>query len=90
MLFVMNESINLINVQFWTKLQRIVKYSETSIKWTPIKQTPFIKRTLSQVPKQTSDISLYNEPLFSRHLYWVDEETKISCIWLISIVKNLY
>ena len=28
-----------------------------------------IKRTLSRVPKLTSYISLYNEPLFSRHLY---------------------
>ena len=34
------------------------KYSETSI-----------KRTLSRVPKLTSYISLYNEPLFSGHLY---------------------
>ena len=34
------------------------KYSETSIKWT-----------LSWVPKLTSYVSLYNEPLFSRHLY---------------------
>ena len=34
------------------------KYSETSIKWT-----------LSWVPKLTSYISLYNEPLFSGHLY---------------------
>ena len=35
----------------------------------PIKQTPSIKRTLSRVLKLTSYISLYNEPLFSRHLY---------------------
>ena len=34
----------------------------------PIKRTPSIKRTLSRVPKRTSDISLYNEPLFSGHL----------------------
>ena len=31
----------------------------------PIKWTPSIKRTLSRVPKLTSYISLYNEPLFS-------------------------
>ena len=31
----------------------------------PIKRTPSIKRTLSRVPKLTSYISLYNEPLFS-------------------------
>ena len=30
---------------------------------------PPIKRTLSWVPKRTCDISLYNEPLFSGHLY---------------------
>ena len=41
-----------------------------------------IKRTLSRVPKRTSDISLYNEPLFSGHLYKADADTKISCIWL--------
>ena len=35
----------------------------------PIKQTPFIKRTLSWVPKLTSYFFLYNEPLFSGHLY---------------------
>ena len=35
----------------------------------PIKWTPSIKQTLSQVPRSTSYISLYNEPLFSRHLY---------------------
>ena len=44
-------------------------YSETSIKRTPIKQTPSFKQTLSQIPKLTSYISLYNEPLFSGHLY---------------------
>ena len=38
-------------------------YSETSIK-----RTSFIKRALSGVPKLTSCISLYNEPLFSGHL----------------------
>ena len=56
----------------------------------PIKQTPSIKRTLSRVPKLMSYISLYNEPLFSGQLYYADADTKISCIWLISIVKNLY
>ena len=35
----------------------------------PIKGTPSIKWTVSWVPKRTSDISLYNEPLFSAHLY---------------------
>ena len=35
----------------------------------PIKWTPFVKQVLSLVPKQTSDVSLYNEPPFSRHLY---------------------
>ena len=44
-------------------------YSETSIKWTLIKRIPSIKRTLSWVPKLTSYISLYNEPLFRGHLY---------------------
>ena len=38
----------------------------------------------------TSYISLYNEPLFSGHLYYADAAIKINCIWLISIVKNLY
>ena len=50
----------------------------------PLKRTPSIKRTLSRVPKLTSYISLYNKPLFS------DTDTKISFIWLISVVKNLY
>ena len=44
-------------------------YSETSIMRTLIKRIPSIKRTLSWVPKLTSYISLYNEPLFSGHLY---------------------
>ena len=35
----------------------------------PIKRTPSIKQTLSQVPKLTFYISLYNEPLFNRHIY---------------------
>ena len=30
----------------------------------PIKRTPSTMRTLSRVPKLTSYISLYNEPLF--------------------------
>ena len=34
----------------------------------PIKRTPSIKRTLSRVPKLSSYISLYNEPLFNGHL----------------------
>ena len=32
----------------------------------PNKWTPSVKRVLSLVPKRTSDVSLYNEPLFSR------------------------
>ena len=35
----------------------------------PIKRTLSIKQALSRVPKLTCYISLYNEPLFSRHLY---------------------
>ena len=35
----------------------------------PIKRTPSIKGTLSRVLKLTSYTSLYNEPLFSRHIY---------------------
>ena len=35
----------------------------------PIMWTPSIKQTLSRVRKLSSYISLYNEPLFSRHLY---------------------
>ena len=35
----------------------------------PIKRTPSIKRTLSRVPKLTSYIFLYKEPLFSGHLH---------------------
>ena len=50
-------------------------------------RTPSIKQTLSWVPKRTSDISLYNEPLFSGHLYQADADTKISCIWLISRIS---
>ena len=56
----------------------------------PIKWTPSIKWTLRWVPKRMSDISLYDEPLFSGHLYQADADTNICCIWLISIVKNLY
>ena len=37
------------------------KYSETSVKRTPIKRTP------SNGHQLTSYISLYNEPLFSEH-----------------------
>ena len=51
----------------------------------PIERTPSIKRTLSQVPKLTSYISLYDEALFSGHLFQAEEDTKINCIWLISI-----
>ena len=55
----------------------------------PIKRTPSIKPALSRAPKLTSLISLYNEPLFCRHLYQVDADTKVNCIWIISVVKNL-
>ena len=36
---------------------------------SPIKRTPSIKRTLSQVPKWFSYVSRYNEPLLSGHLH---------------------
>ena len=42
----------------------------------PVKGTPSIKRTLGRVPKLTSYISLYNELLFSAHLYQADADTK--------------
>ena len=67
--------------RWWWRKQNTVK---------PVLSGPPIKRTPSCVPKRTSDISLYNEPLSSGHLYWEDADTKISCIWLISIVKHLY
>ena len=51
----------------------------------PIKRTPSIKRTLSRVPKRTSDISLYNKPLLRRTR---TQNNTVSCIWLISIVKK--
>ena len=59
------------------------KYSETSIK-----RTPSIKRTLSRVPKLTSYVFLYNEPLLTadNSIKRIDVETKLNCIWLISIV----
>ena len=34
-----------------------------------IKRTPFMKRTVSLVPKLASYIYLYNKPLYSGHLY---------------------
>ena len=55
----------------------------------PIKRTPFIKRSLSLVPKLVSYIFLYNKPLFSGHLY-ADTDTKMNFILLISIVKNFW
>ena len=48
--------------QLWSNLSNVldvtsfVIYSETSIKRTPIKRTPSIKRTLRRVPKLTSYI----------------------------------
>ena len=54
------------------------------------KQTPFIKRTLSLVPKLVSYIYLYDKPLFSGHLYLVDADTKLNFILLTSIVKNIH
>ena len=49
----------------------------------PFKRTPSLKQTLSRVPKLTSTISLYNEPVFSGNLYLADADTKMNCIWLI-------
>ena len=70
--FLLTPLVVLIDIQFEVVRTLVAArndYSETSIKRTPIKRTPSIKRTLSWVPKRTSDISLYNEPLFSGHLY---------------------
>ena len=57
-----------------TKEQTNIKNTVT-IKLPPIKQTPSIKWTLSRDPKLTSYIFLYDEPLFSGHLYWTDVDT---------------
>ena len=54
----------------------------------PLLSGPPIKRTQSGVPKLTCFVSLYNEPLFSGHLFLADVDTKINRIWLISIVKT--
>ena len=51
----------------------------------PIKRTPSIKRTLSQVSKLTSYIFLLTNPYSD-----ADADTKINCIWLIFVVNNLY
>ena len=61
----------LLHVTYYGRWHKCVTvmYSETPIKGLPIKRTPSIKRTLSRVPKLTSYIFLYNEPLFSGHLY---------------------
>ena len=56
---------------------RLATYTDFAAKRTvkpllsgpPRKRTSSIKRTLSRVPKLTSYISLYNEPLFNGHLY---------------------
>ena len=42
-----------------------------------------VKPLLSRVPKLTSTIFLYNEPVISGHLYLADADTKINCIRLI-------
>ena len=52
--------LSALNFWFVRHFVCLVYYSETSI-----------KRTLSQVAKLTSYISLYNEPLFSGHLYFI-------------------
>ena len=52
---------------------------KTLLSGPPIKRTPSIKQTQSQVPKSTSFSFLYNEPLFSGHLYQADADTKINC-----------
>ena len=46
----------------------------------PIKRTPSIKRILCRVPNLMSYISLYNEPLFSGHLYQADADPRVNCI----------
>ena len=56
----------------------------------PIKWPPSIKRTLSQVPKLTSYISRTNSAYSADTSTGADADTKINCIWLISIVNNLY
>ena len=45
-----------------------VQHQETTNTVKPLLTGPPIKRTLSRVPKLTSYISLYNEPLFRGHL----------------------
>ena len=46
-----------------------VSLSDGSNTVKPLLSGPPIKRTPSRVPKLTSYISLYNQPLFSGHLY---------------------
>ena len=61
---------------FWCSVKPLLSGS-------PFRRTPSLKRTLSRVPKLTSTIFLYNEPVFSGHLYLADADTKINCIRLI-------
>ena len=66
--------ITLVRVQAKVSIvvsQIKVIYSETSIK-----RTLSVKRTLSRVAKVTSYISLCNESLFSRHLYYTSLRTE--------------
>ena len=65
-------------ITLWNVLLKIQKTNLTNQNITtvkpllsghPIKWTPSPKGTLSRVPKRTSDISLYNETLFSGHFY---------------------
>ena len=56
--------------------------------WQLLNTSNTTMKTLLMVPKLTSYISLYNEPLFSGQLY-ADADTKIYYILLISIVQIL-
>ena len=69
------------------KLTYIALYNEPPIQWTPL----LSGHPLSRVPKLTY-IALYNEPPIQWTPLLSGRGTKIpvSCIWLISIVKNLY
>ena len=46
-----------------------MQHQETTNTVKPLLSGLPIKRTLSRVPKLTSYVSLYNEPLFRGHLY---------------------
>ena len=76
-----------IAVFFRSSCHVLSSFSKTSIKGPPIKRNTSIKQTLSRVQKRTSDISVYNKPLLRRTR---TRNNTVSCIWLISIFKNLY